>query len=187
MILLDGEVGDDEPRASRPAQPLAERAVGEPEHGVVVPHHQVREAEPLSGPRHEVEVLVRGEALLEGLLIGPGEDRPVGDGLAEGHLQLHQVHVRPFHLLQHPPVYVKRRIAHDDVRHQQDLPRAETALDIGPEIHRPAFRCRNRCQPGSFNASAMVKMSLSPRPDRVIRTVWSRPMLGASRMAPATA
>ena len=37
------------------------------------------------------------------------------------------------------------------------------------------------------STSATVKMSLSPRPDRLTRMVWSLRMLGASRSASATA
>jgi hypothetical protein len=55
------------------------------------------------------------------MLIRPYKHRPIGDGFAEGELQLDDIHVSALHGFEHSHIDIQRRIAHHNMGHQQQL------------------------------------------------------------------
>jgi hypothetical protein len=60
-------------------------------------------------------------ASFQSVLIRPYKDRPVGDGFAEGELELDDVYLSALHGFEHSHIGVQRRIAYHDMGHQQQF------------------------------------------------------------------
>ena len=168
LSLVEGQVGDDDPRHSRPGGVGGELLLAVGEDGVHVPHEHP------GGGYFVPEVLQHAEDLLQG---GPSGEGPLGrlldhgtvrQGVGEG--DAHFQNVRTFRVeeLQQVRRGFQIRIAGGNVGDERFFAfegRAEAFHD------RSSFDCRDR----------MVSMSLSPRPDRFTSTMVSFGRLPAER------
>src|SRR5713101_6556517 len=190
--LLGWEVGHDEATPAMLRQAGAERLMTHLQHAVVVTHHQNLEVKGSGSTLHKLEITFPMHASFQGVLIRPYKHRAVGNGFAEGELELDDVHLSALHGFEHGHIGVQRGIAHHDMGHQQQSFALQALAQIGlqgchawaPSLsHAVTLSRRKARQRASPRASAMVKISLSPRPDWLIRMTSSEDNCGASLRA----
>src|SRR5215510_5880987 len=117
--LLGREVGHDEATSTMLRQAGTERLMTHLQHAVVVTHHQNLEVKCSGSTLHKLEITFPTHASFQGMLIRAYKHRPVGDGFAEGKLELDDVYLRALHSFEHSHISVQRGIAHHDMGHQQ--------------------------------------------------------------------
>src|SRR5215510_935670 len=119
--LLGWEVGHDEATPAMLRQAGAEGLMPHLQYAVVVTHHQNLEVKCASSTLHKLEIALPMHASCQGLLICPYKHRPIGDGFAEGELELDDVHLSALHSVEHSHIGVQRGIPHHDMGHQQQF------------------------------------------------------------------
>src|SRR4029434_1795934 len=95
--LLGREVGHDEATSTMLRQAGAERLMPHLQHAIVVTHHQTLEVKCSSNTPHKLEIPLPMHASCQGILIRPYKHRPIGNGFAEGELELDDVHLSALH------------------------------------------------------------------------------------------
>src|SRR5215470_1074904 len=99
--LLRREVGHDEATSTMLRQAGAERFMPHLQHAVIVTHHQHLEVKCTGSTLHKFEIPIPMHASCQGMLIRPYKHRPISDGLAEGELELDDVHLSALHGFEH--------------------------------------------------------------------------------------
>src|SRR5262245_11540529 len=188
--FLGREVRHDEATPAMLRQAGAERLMTHLQYAIVVTHHQNLKVKGAGSTLHKFEIAFPIHASFQGVLIRPYKDRPVGDGFAEGKLELDGVHFSALHGFEHSHIGVQRGIAHHDMGHQQQFFALQALTQIGlqgcrhacaPSLsHAVTLSRRKARQRASPRASAIVKISLSPRPDWLMKMTASAPRYGAS-------
>src|SRR5262245_12740575 len=172
--LLGREVGHDKATPAMLCQAGAECLMTHLQYAVVVTHHQNLEVKCAGSTLHKLEIAFPMHASFQGVLIRPYKHRPVGDGFAEGELELDDVYLSALHSFEHGHIGLQRGIAHHDMGHQQQCFALQALAQISlqgchacaPSLsHAMTLSRRKARQRTSPRASAMVKISLSPRPD----------------------